>query len=90
MSKQRKNIRLKNYDYSSDGWYFVTINTKNRLHFFGEISEKRMNLTETGKQAETLWKEIPDHFPQVELGEFVVIPNLDKPEISNSNKTKLK
>ncbi len=41
--------RLKNYDYSSNGAYLVTIVTKNRNHFFGEIVDKKMILNPIGK-----------------------------------------
>ena len=41
--------RMKNYDYASNGAYFVTIVTKNREHFFGEIVDNKMQLSEIGK-----------------------------------------
>ena len=75
--------RLKGYDYGSEGAYFITICTDNREHFFGEIKEvsegnitkKTMHLNHVGRLAEQFWMEIPVHFPFVELGEFVVMPN---------------
>ena len=51
--------RLTNYDYASDGAYFVTIVTKNREHFFGEIVDNEMVLNELGEIAENFWREIP-------------------------------
>lgn len=78
--------RLRNWDYGSNAIYFVTICTQNREHYFGEIADGQMNLSETGKMANRFWFEIPNHFPFVQLGEFVVMPNhvhgiiiIDKP-----------
>jgi len=67
--------RLKNWDYGSNAIYFVTICTQNREHYFGEIANGKMQLSETGKIAQRFWFEIPNHFPFVKLGEFVVMPN---------------
>lgn len=67
--------RLQAWDYGSNGSYFITICTKNREHFFGEIVEGEMKLSELGKFAEQYWIEIPTHFDFLELGDFVVMPN---------------
>lgn len=67
--------RLQPWDYSKNGAYFITICTQNREHFFGEIKNKEMQLSEIGKLAEQFWIEIPIHFPFIELGNFVVMPN---------------
>ena len=67
--------RLQNWDYGSNGAYFVTICTQNREHFFGEISDGQMHLNEIGRLAEKFWSEIPVHFPFIELGNFVIMPN---------------
>ncbi len=66
--------RLQNWDYADNAAYFITICTKDRLHFFGEI-DKIMEPTPIGKLAEQYWTEIPNHFSFVELGSFVVMPN---------------
>lgn len=55
--------------------YFITICTQNRECYFGAIVDKNMILSEIGTIVQTFWKEIPTHFPFVELGEFVVMPN---------------
>lgn len=68
-------IRLKNYDYSSNGYYFITICTKNRIHYFGKITDQKMQLSEIGKVAHNCWLEIPNHFPFVVLDEFVIMPD---------------
>ena len=71
----RKLNRLKDYDYSQDGYYFVTICTKNREHFFGKIENGTMLLNEYGEMAKKCWLEIPEHFPHVILDEFIIMPN---------------
>jgi REP element-mobilizing transposase RayT len=70
-----ESVRLKNWDYRSNGAYFITINTRNRKHFFGEIINSEMRLSPIGEYAEKFWMEIPNHFPFIELGNFVVMPN---------------
>ena len=73
--------RLQSWDYRNNGAYFITICTSNRQHLFGEIVKKlpsnlpTMQLNEIGKLAEKCWMEIPEHFPFVELGNFVIMPN---------------
>jgi REP element-mobilizing transposase RayT len=67
--------RLQTWDYANNGAYFITICTQNREHFFGNIKNGIMQLSEIGKFAEQFWHEIPNHFPMVELGNFVVMPN---------------
>ncbi|MDZ7935614.1 MAG: transposase [Emticicia sp.] len=67
--------RHPNWDYGKDGAYFVTICTKNRQHFLGECANGRMKLSTVGAIVQGFWYEIPKHFPFVELGEFVVMPN---------------
>jgi len=67
--------RLQNWDYGSNGAYFITICTQHKEHFFGEIVETQFIASELGKLAEQFWMEIPNHFPFVELGNFVVMPN---------------
>ncbi len=73
--RTRKHIRLRNFDYSSQARYFITICTKNRRHTLGEIKDGIMHLSAIGKQAELYWNEIPEHFPHIELGEFIIMPN---------------
>ncbi len=71
----RKRNRLKHFDYSTDGSYFVTVCTQNREHFFGEIRDKKMIPNACGKTTQKCWHEIPDHFPHARIDEFVVMPN---------------
>ena len=71
----RKANRKKHYNYSSAGYYFVTICTKDRLSFFGKIEDCKMILNECGEIVRKCWLEIPGHFPNVKTDEFVVMPN---------------
>lgn len=84
--------RLQTWDYGSNGSYFITICTKSREHFFGEIVDGKMQLNEIGKIAEQYWMEISNHFSFIELGNFVVMPNhvhgiliIDKPNTVDGN-----
>lgn len=63
------------WDYSNNAAYFVTICIANRAHDFGKIVNGAMKLTPLGQSAQDCWDEIPAHFPFVELGGFVVMPN---------------
>jgi len=67
--------RLQNYDYGSNWWYFITICTKNRENYFGEIIDGKIILNDFWKIAERFWLEIPKHFSFVVLDEFVIMPN---------------
>src|SRR5690554_8187162 len=71
----RKSPRLKNWDYGSNASYFITVCTKDREHFFGEIKNGRMQVSPAGAIAHVLWYEIKNHLENIELGEFVVMPN---------------
>ena len=84
--------RLSSWNYSSNGSYFITICTKNREHYFGEIIDTKMKLSEIGAFANTCWSNIPNHFPHFYLDEFVVMPNhvhgivmIEKPYIDNNS-----
>lgn len=70
-----ESARLKGYDYSSEGSYFITICAHKMQHFFGHVADEKMNLNEIGKLAEKFWKEIPEHFPHAILNEFIIMPN---------------
>ncbi len=71
----RRSIRLRGYDYSRPGAYFVTICVKNRECLLGEIRGGKMILNDFGKIIDYHWREIPTHFQNVKLDEFVVMPN---------------
>lgn len=71
----RRSIRLRGYDYSSEGAYYVTIVAQRRECLFGEIVDGKMHLNEYGEIVQKWWNEIPIHFPNVELGAFIIMPN---------------
>ena len=71
----RRSIRLKGYDYSQKGLYFVTIVCQNRQRFFGQINEDEMRLNEAGKMIENEWQKIPERFENVQLNEYIIMPN---------------
>ncbi len=73
--RERKKIRLRDYDYSKNGYYFITICTKNREEWFGAIESGTMRLSKFGEVARNFWVEIPEHFKEVSAGEFLVMPN---------------
>jgi len=70
-----KSIRLKNYDYSQPGSYFVTICTQNRELLFGNIADGEIVLDDVGRIVEKCLLEIPEHYPNVKLDKFVIMPN---------------
>ena len=72
---RRRSIRLKDYDYSQSGAYFITICTHNKEILFGEILDGEMQLNEWGNVVEDCWDEVPRHFKNVELDAFIVMPN---------------
>ncbi len=73
--KERKLNRLNEYDYSKNGYYFITLCTKDGIEYFGKIENEEMILNQFGETAERCWKEIPNHYDNVEIDEFVIMPN---------------
>lgn len=71
----RRSIRLAGYDYTQAGAYFVTLVTWRRDCLFGEVVDGVMVLNDFGKIADECWRAIPEHFPQVELGAHIIMPN---------------
>ncbi len=72
---KRRSIRLKDYDYSSPGAYFVTICTKNRECLFGHIEGDAMVVNDAGRMMESVWNDLPNHYANISLDAFVVMPN---------------
>ena len=73
--RQRKSMRLNCYDYSKDGYYFVTICTFEKINLFGDIIDGEMVLNGIGKIVNECWMKIPNHFSNVKLDEYVIMPN---------------
>ena len=71
----RRSIRLKNYDYSQKGSYFITIVTQNRKHLFGKIEDGKMILSSVGRIVEEEWLNTIQIRPNVTLGEFIIMPD---------------
>ena len=71
----RKSIRLKGYDYSQAGLYFITICCQNRECRFGKIENDEMILNEFGNIAYTEWLKLPERFPNFKLDVFQIMPN---------------
>ena len=71
----RRSIRLKGFDYTREGAYFVTICTQNQACLFGEIVNGQMRLNDVGEVADICWRAIPERFPRVVLDAFVIMPN---------------
>ncbi len=83
----RKTIRLQTWDYSWNGMYWVTIETKDFRNYFGKVVYRTFKLSEIGKIALKYWKEIPKHFENTWLDFFAIMPNhihgiiaIDNPE----------
>jgi REP element-mobilizing transposase RayT len=71
----RRSIRLKEYDYSKPAGFFITICTHNRKLIFGQITNGEIKLSEIGRIAKNYWEEIPSHFTNAALDEYVIMPN---------------
>lgn len=71
----RRSIRLKGYDYSHPGAYFVTICTQDRAVLFGEVGDGEMWLNDAGAMVQSVWEEMSAFYPGVETDSFVVMPN---------------
>lgn len=71
----RRSIRLRNYDYSQIGSYFVTVCTQNGECRFGSVVDDAMQLNDAGRMVRATWESLPDRFPAVALDAYVVMPN---------------
>jgi REP element-mobilizing transposase RayT len=71
----RRSIRLRGYDYSLAGAYFVTIITHQRAHALGRIHDGVVTLSEAGRIVQSCWDDLPNHYAYVELDAFAIMPN---------------
>ncbi len=71
----RRSIRLKDYDYSQAGAYFVTMCAWHRECLFGEIENGEMRVNEYAGIAQACWDDLPNHYYHIELDAFVIMPN---------------
>ena len=72
---KRKNLRLRSFDYTSSGAYFVTLCAVRRRCLFGAVRDDFVSLSGLGRIVENCWRETPHHLAGAELDAFVVMPN---------------
>jgi len=71
----RRSIRLKGYDYTRDGAYFVTICTQDRERTFGAVINGRVRLNACGQEVARCWAWLAEQYPYVYLDEWIVMPD---------------
>jgi len=71
----RQSLRLRDYDYSQNGYYFVTICVYNRQNLFGCVDNGKMILNESGEMIKRIWKQIPSKYYGIQIDEFIIMPN---------------
>ncbi|MCV3217354.1 transposase [Plectonema radiosum NIES-515] len=81
-----ESTRLPNRDYAANGWYFVTICTKDCFDYFGQVMSGEVKVSEIGEIAQKYWVEITNHFEYTQINAYVIMPNhvhgivvIDKP-----------
>jgi len=73
--QNRRSIRLQGYDYSQAGAYFVTICTQDHVCLPGDIVEGEMILNDPGRIVNQVWIDMPCHYDNIEIGNFIIMPN---------------
>lgn len=71
----RRNPRLKGYDYSQEGSYFITICTRKRVEILSTVSEENVELSEIGRIVQSEWLRSQEIRKEIELDAFVIMPN---------------
>ena len=71
---KRKQMRLSDYDYSQNGYYYITVCTYNRNKLFGKLQNGEIYLSEYGKIADFVWNDLINHNPIV-LHEYIIMPD---------------
>ncbi len=71
----RKPIRLKKYDYSTVGYYYVTICAENRQQLFGTIENNQMILNDVGNMVNLWWKKIFEKYDQTLIDKYIIMPS---------------
>lgn len=72
---ERKNMRSKHFDYQKPGYYFITICTNGRQHFFGKIMNEKMFLNKFGKIIYIELLKTQQIRPNIKIDQFVIMPN---------------
>src|SRR5262245_32692603 len=70
----RRSPRLRGYEYSQEGAYFVTVCVQHRLPLFGAVQDGEMRLNNAGRMVADCWKRLPTKFPDVVLDLYCVMP----------------
>ncbi|MDZ7798157.1 MAG: transposase [Patescibacteria group bacterium] len=73
--KKYKSMRLPHYDYSSEGYYFITICTKQKTNIFGKILENKMSLNKYGKIVKRQWQWLEKQYSYISLDKYIIMPN---------------
>jgi len=71
----RRSIRLRGYDYTQAGLYFITLCTQGHVCLFGNVANEQMELNAAGRMIDTAWDQLPDHCPHAQIDTYVVMPN---------------
>lgn len=74
-ARNRQSIRLRSYDYSRIGAYFVTLCTEERWCLLGAVTDGAMRLNDAGRMVEAVWHSLPNRFQAITIDAFVVMPN---------------
>ena len=70
----RSSIRLKGYDYTLPGAYFITLDTWQKEQLFGTIIQGDMHLNHFGSIVQDVWNDLPNHYPHIQMDAFCVMP----------------
>lgn len=73
--QHRRSLRLKGYDYTQAGAYFVTVVVQGRLPLFGIVVDGQMRLNAAGQMVQRIWNEMPNRFPSIAMDTFIAMPN---------------
>lgn len=72
--RRRNSLRLAEFDYSRVGVYSCTFCTHGRVPLLGEVVNGEMCLSDAGRIVKTVWNDLPNHYPDIELDEFQIMP----------------
>ena len=72
---KRKSLRLKHYDYSQQGYYFITLCTYEKMNLFGSVKNDVIIINDAGYIVETWYKQLESKFDKVRIDSHVVMPN---------------
>lgn len=70
-----RSLRLKEFDYSSEGAYFVTLCVQGGQYLFGDVADDEMKLSDAGRMVLSVWSELPRYGSSIAVDEFIMMPN---------------